>query len=517
MIANNIPDTDSRSTMSATPFLHRNSFHVFKHRNKYFLYDLSTSMLCRLNEFAFSTISLLGDEDLDSAYHELSLEYADIPKEAILSCIDELKAKGFFREQMCSEQHQSHRLNVLWQHHPRAIQMFMAQSCNLLCEYCYAEQQGSNDHDRLMSYEVAKSTVDYLIKSSGKRRRLSITFIGGEPLLNLDVIRKTVDYCESQSKQTGKVFDYSISTNGTLLNSEARTFLAERNFSMLVSIDGYKSMHDRHRPYRSGASSYDDVIENSTAMLDIFKKRGEAWRIKARANATSEFCDMPRIVESLESYGFTTIGIAIIRNSCGSTAGQRGDVQSLIVNSEKMHELMVFYDKLADDTLASLEQGNELTPFAHRWVSRTLNQTQKNISTLGLPCGVGRNTNVVDTKGNIFPCHRYVGMDAYCIGNIWSGLDKRKTMDYYNECNSTAMTKCGICWLQSKCSGGCPWERSHPAEGLQVPDEAECRLRRSGVERSLWLYNEIQERFPSTFQSMVRAPEAHNFTFDFDE
>jgi uncharacterized protein len=488
------------------------SFHAFKYRGDFLLFDLSTGATCRLNEFTFDAINVLAEHDWPEAVQQLNTRFPDLQVQQLRDCIAELQGLGFFRQTKPLRPRQDKQLNVLWRHHPRSIQMFVAQTCNLACKYCYAENQGSNAVGQLMSWDVAEATINHLVQASGSRRDLTITFFGGEPLMNVDLIVRTVNYCKEVSKSTGKRFAFTISTNGTLLTEDVRAFLNSHGFTMLVSLDGYADMHNAQRPFRDGSPSYQKVLENATAMLATFREQGQTWRIKARANLTSQYHDMKRTTKAIEDLGFTTVGLAAIRTCCGSTAGSSDSG----LNAKDFEELDLAYESTIDDVLAAMEAGRELSPYARRWIGKAFQHVVKRVTTLGLICGVGRNTNAVDCRGSIYPCHRYVGMEAYRLGDVWSGLDREKTMAYYSRCNETAITNCQGCWLRFICAGACPWERSHPTDGVLTPTEPECGWRHRAAERGIWLYHEVRERFPEYLRQRGSKP-GEKAAFDFDD
>jgi uncharacterized protein len=482
--------------MNMTTALDPRGFHLFEFRGRRLLYDLTTGTVSELSPFAFDCLRRLAAQDWEGALGDLRRSYPGITRAEIESCLVPLQKRGFFRFLGVSRERQRRHVDLLWRHRPRAIQLFVAQDCNLRCRYCYAASNGSNQKHRLMSFEMARAAVDYLVLQSGRRKHLSITFFGGEPLLNFDCIVRTVEYTQQVGPKLRKSFDFSVSTNGTLLDESKRRFLAEHRFTMLISIDGYREMHNWQRPFDGGAGSYDVMMENALQMLALWGARGEAWRVKARANMTSRFYDTDRVVGALESAGFTTIGLSAIYPHCGDDYG------GVAISDEQWERLEDYYDRTLDIILGCLQRGDPLPPYARRWLGKNFENVSRPIGTLGLRCGVGRNTNAVDCDGNLFPCHRYVGLDPYVIGDIFHGLDHDRTLRYYRACNETAWEACQVCWLRSICAGGCPWERSSPREGVLPPDPRSCQRLARALERGVWLYHEVQRQYPEVFEEI---------------
>jgi uncharacterized protein len=482
--------------MNVATALDPRAFHLFEFRGRHLLYDLNTGTVSDLSPFASDCLRLLSTNGWEKALVDLRRSYPGITRAEIEACIVPLQDRGFFQFLGISREHQRRQLDLLWKHRPRAIQLFVAQNCNLQCRYCYAACNGSNQKRRLMSFEMARSAVDYLVLRSGRRKHLSITFFGGEPLMNFDCIVETVKYCMQLSRKRRKDFDFSVSTNATLLDEPKRRFIADHRFTMLISIDGYREMHNWQRPFGHGGGSFDVAIENAMRMLELWGTKGQTWRIKARANLTSRFHDADKVIAALESNGFTTIGLSAIYPHCGDDYG------GVAITDEQWERLDDYYDRTMDVVMECLKRGDSLPPYARRWLGKSFENISKPIGTLGLRCGVGRNTNAVDCDGNLFPCHRYVGLDSYIIGDIFHGLDHDRTMRYYRACNETAFEACQACWLRSVCAGSCPWERSSPQQGVLPPDPGNCQRLTRAIERGIWLYHEIQRQYPETFDEI---------------
>jgi uncharacterized protein len=500
-------------------FLDKSNFHLYRYRGSNLLYDITTGTICELNELAYDCLNAFSEFDFDQGLHHLQKKYPGLTREYIDQCLSPLMEKDFFKPPPYPREIQKKRLDVLWSHKSRGIQFFVSQACNMLCRYCYAEAQGSNAENRLMSWDVAKASVDHLVNGSGKRNNLSITFFGGEPLLNFPVIKRIVDYCHTIEREKGKKFTYSISTNGTLLNREVRQFLFDNNFSMLVSLDGFEEMHNWQRPSQRGNGTYKLILENSKEMLKIFKTRNEAWRIKMRSNLTSRYHDIEKVVGSLEKEEFTVIGISAARKPWVNEGKTRiaDQVADTLLSDDDFKELDAYYEKIIDESLERLEKGEDLTPYAKRWVFKTINYSRKVTSTHGLRCGVGRNTNAVDAKGNIYPCHRYVGMDKFIIGDVFHGLDHDKTMHYYKMCNLSAIENCQSCWARFICGGGCPWERILDNGITGFMDPRDCKSVRRSLERGMWLNQKIKYYYPEVYNRLFQHKKELEITIDFDD
>lgn len=370
--------------------------------------------------------------------------------------------------------------------------MLMAQGCNLGCRYCYAWRNGSNQKGTLMPWDIAKRTVYYLIEKSGGRTDLQVTFFGGEPLLNYPVIRQVVAHCRELEKTTAKRFTFELITNGTLLTAEVTDWIASEKFLLFVSVDGWKQMHNYNRPSMSGEDVYDVILRNALYANEQYRKLG-LTPVKVRANLTNKHHDAKAVGEYLASLGFKVIGVGAIE------ALGHGDSSASALSEDQMDELHDSTTYQLIESVNRLLAGKRLSYFEAIRIRKNTSPFQPR-RLKGITCGVARNTQVVDNRGNIYPCHRYEGMEAYIIGDVFNGLDYEKTMAYYRKVNQNATDRCHSCWIRDYCAGGCAWLLSKRDGHLADPTERECDRRRKSMERALWLRQKMRTHFPERFK-----------------
>jgi uncharacterized protein len=312
----NIPD---RTAISS------NCIHLFEYNNDKMLFDIASGMVVELSDFAYEFIDLCQNKDWPEVASILQRKYPSLSLEEMKVTLDKLRTKGlFWTPPEFNEKAQEERIQALWQHHPCRLQLVISQSCNLSCVYCYMENNQSNARKVFMSREQAFQAVDHLIKRSGRRRSLQVTFFGGEPLLNFAVIKNVVQYCKECEQKYNKKFIFELITNGTLLDGEIADFVIENNMLLFVSLDGWKEMHNKQRPSISGKDYHETILRNAMRMDREYKKRKSKYTVKVRANLTPEFRDVKAVVDFFKSHGFTTIGISAIQDlhySEGKTPG----------------------------------------------------------------------------------------------------------------------------------------------------------------------------------------------------
>jgi len=463
------------------------SYHVFEYNSTKFLYDINTANICAINDLAFLFFKLLCKNNWKTAIKKIQNEFSDFKEEDGIEIITSLMEKGFFKFEKIDKKKQKEWIDKLWKHQPRRIQLFLAQKCNLKCIYCYGENNNSNAKNKLMDFETAKQGVDFLIKRSGNRKNLQVTFFGGEPLLNFKVLKKIVNYCLFIEKKYNKIFEFELITNGTLLNKEICDYIVKKDFLLFISLDGWEEMNNTQRPSANEKNYFDNILKNAKYLVEQYRINKSKKRIKIRANLTNKFCDLNKTYSYLENQGFDLIGIAAIESKLfeNNTPGA--------LTANQMLKLKENYNKLYLNALEDIKIGKKLSPFTNRSLQKLKQSTIKNRNILGIRCGINRNTAAVDTDGNIFPCHRYVGLDKYITGNIFSGMDYNSTIDLYNKYNDNCIEICEKCWIKNICGGPCPWELSASDGKIWKPDKKRCKQTRENVEFSLWLTYKLEE------------------------
>ena len=420
--------------------------------------------------------------------------------------VDKFKTKGFFTNQSVNLYEQKANLKNLCKHHPRRLQLFVAQHCNLKCKYCYGENNESNSKHLLMTFDVAKKAVDHLIERSGKRKDLQITFFGGEPTLNFKVIKKIVEYCKKIEIESNKKFIFELITNGILVEGEVAEFVLKHDFLLFVSLDGWREMNSFQRPSVDGIDYFDKILQNAQYLVKEARRRKSKYKVKIRANLTSRFFDVKAVADFFESFNFNLIGIGAI-----TPLAWNPDGTPMALTQEQLNKLEEVEEKMMLQSLATRIKGGKLTTYINRVFNKRLSSLDKIHSTMGVICGIGRNTNAVDCEGNIFPCHRYVGMDSYIIGNIFDGLDYKKTMSLYKLYNENTIKNCSKCWARKLCAGACPWDVSCPDGTTCKRLESSCDRTRRWYERNLWLRKEMRKHFPERFDEKDFDKDAFNF------
>ena len=352
----------------------------------------------------------------------------------------------------------------------KALCLHIAHDCNLACRYCFAGE-GEYQGDRsLMSYEVGKKALDFLVANSGSRRNLEVDFFGGEPLLNFDVVKKLVAYGREIEKEKDKHFRFTLTTNGVLLNDDIIEFANQEMDNIVLSIDGRKEVHNHMRPFKNGKGSYDFI-------LDKFKKVAESrnqQKYYVRGTFTHYNLDFVKDVLSLADEGFEQISVEPV---------VAGPEEPYAIREEDIPQICEGYDELAKEMLKRKKEGRGFN-FFHYMIDLSGGPcVYKRLS----GCGSGTEYLAVTPWGDLYPCHQFVGEEEFCLGNVDDGIVNTEMRDTFKLCNVYAKEECRNCFAKFYCSGGCAANAYHCHQDINKPYEIGCELQRKRVECAIML------------------------------
>lgn len=352
----------------------------------------------------------------------------------------------------------------------KALCLHIAHDCNLACRYCFAEEGEYKGRRALMSYEVGKKALDFLIQNSGNRHNLEVDFFGGEPLMNFDVVKQLVEYGRKQEKIYNKKFRFTLTTNGILLNDEIVKFLNQEMSNVVLSMDGRKEVNDAMRPSRNKKGSYDIILPK-------FQKVAESRNqdnYYVRGTFTHHNLDFSQDVLHLADLGFKQISVEpVVAQLEEDYAIQEQDLP--IVFEE--------YDKLAKAMIQRKKDGKDFN-FFHFMIDLTGGPcVAKRLS----GCGSGTEYLAVTPWGDLYPCHQFVGTDEFLMGNVEEGLKNTTLRDEFKQCNVYAKEKCKECFAKFYCSGGCAANSFQFHGNINDAYDIGCELQRKRVECAIML------------------------------
>ena len=352
----------------------------------------------------------------------------------------------------------------------KALCLHIAHDCNLACRYCFAEEGEYHGRRALMSYEVGKKALDFLIANSGHRRNLEVDFFGGEPTLNFDVVKQLVAYGRSQEELHDKKFRFTLTTNGILLNDDIMEFANREMANVVLSIDGRKKVNDFMRPFRGGQGSYDRIVPK----FQKFAESRNQEKYYVRGTFTHYNIDFAEDVLHLADLGFKQISVEPV------VAPPEADYA---ITEEDVPKICEEYDRLAAEMIRRRKEGNAFN-FFHFMIDLSGGPcVYKRLS----GCGSGTEYLAVTPWGDLYPCHQFVGQEEFLLGNVDEGIVNTTVRDEFKLCNVYAKKDCRDCFARFYCSGGCAanaWNFSHDINGAY---EIGCKLQRKRIECALML------------------------------
>ncbi|PXX48876.1 uncharacterized protein DFR60_11549 [Hungatella effluvii] len=320
----------------------------------------------------------------------------------------------------------------------KALCLHIAHDCNLACQYCFAEEGEYHGRRALMSFEVGKKALDFLIANSGNRRNLEVDFFGGEPLMNWEVVKQLVEYGRSKEKEYNKNFRFTMTTNGVLLNDEIMDYCNREMSNVVLSLDGRKEVNDKMRPFRGGKGSYDLIVPKFQKFAEM---RGDR-DYYVRGTFTRHNLDFSKDVTEFADLGFRSMSIEPV---------VAAPEEEYAIREEDLPQIMEEYDHLAEEYIKRKKEGRGFN-FFHFNID--LNQgpcVAKRLS----GCGSGTEYLAVTPWGDLYPCHQFVGQEEFLLGNVDTGVTNERIRDEFKLCNVYAKDKCRNCFARFYCSGGC--------------------------------------------------------------
>ena len=353
----------------------------------------------------------------------------------------------------------------------KALCLHIAHDCNLACKYCFADEGEYHGQKReLMSYEVGKRALDFLIENSGNRVNLEVDFFGGEPLMNFDVVRRLVEYGRSREKEANKNFRFTLTTNGMLLNDEIMEFCNREISNVVLSLDGRKEVNDRMRPTRNSKGSYDIIVPKFQRFVE---SRGTK-SYYVRGTFTRNNLDFTEDFKHMADLGFKEISIEPVVSP---------DDCDYAIREEDIEKICSEYDKLAVDIIERHKQDRPVTFFHYMLDLNGGPCVYKRLS----GCGSGTEYLAVTPTGDLYPCHQFVGNEEFRLGDIYNGIDRTDTVEEFKLCNVYAKDKCRDCFARFYCSGGCAANSYQFHGSITDAYDIGCKLQKKRVECAIMI------------------------------
>ena len=444
--------------------------HQYKLGEYNIVLDICSGSVHAVDEVAYDIIAMFEQNDraaVTAAMREKYADRADITDADIEECYDqvvELKEAGkLFAPDTFKPM--AGKLKEKTAGVVKALCLHIAHTCNLNCAYCFASQGKYHGERAVMSFEVGKRALDFLIEHSGTRRNLEVDFFGGEPLMNFEVVKQLVAYARSIEKEHNKNFRFTLTTNGVLVDDEVIEWANRECSNVVLSLDGRKEIHDAYRVDYAGNGSWDRIVPKFQKFVQV--RGGKDYYM--RGTFTHANPDFLTDIQQMLDLGFTELSMEPVVCAPGDPAElTQEDLPIVLDQYEKLAELMLKRDK----------EGKPFT-FYHYMIDLSGGPCiYKRIS----GCGSGTEYMAVTPWGDLYPCHQFVGEEKFKLGNIWDGVTNTETQCEFANCNVYARPECADCWAKLYCSGGCAANAYHSTGSVTGVYKYGCELFRKRME-----------------------------------
>jgi uncharacterized protein len=442
--------------------------HQYKNNGYDIVLDVNSGAIHVVDDVTYDVIALYEGHTREEIVNSLRERY---PETEVEEALDEVQMLVDNEELFTKDTYENYIMD--FKKRPtvvKALCLHIAHDCNLACQYCFAEEGEYHGRRALMSFEVGKKALDFLIANSGNRRNLEVDFFGGEPLMNWQVVKDLVAYGREQEKLHDKKFRFTLTTNGVLLNDEVMEFCNREMGNVVLSIDGRKEVHDKMRPFRKGAGSYDLIVPK----FQQFAESRHQDKYYVRGTFTHYNLDFSEDVLHLADLGFKQISVEPV------VAEPK---EPYAIREEDLPKLFEEYDKLAVEMIRRHKSGEDFN-FFHFMIDLEGGPcVAKRLS----GCGSGTEYLAVTPWGDFYPCHQFVGNEKFLLGNVDAGILNTDIRDEFKCCNVYAKEKCRKCFARFYCSGGCAANAYNFSGDICGAYDIGCELQKKRIECAIMI------------------------------
>lgn len=440
--------------------------HQYKLNGFNIVLDTYSGAVHCVDDLSYDIIALYENTNKEEIIEKMLEKYKNIIKKDIEETIEEIEKIKQDGKLFSKDIYEGKNLDLKKRDSVvKALCLHVAHTCNLNCEYCFAGQGKYHGKDAIMSFEVGKQALDFLVKNSGTRKNLEVDFFGGEPLVNFDVVKQLVKYARSIEKETGKHFRFTLTTNGMLLDDDVIDFLNKEMNNVVLSLDGRKEINDAKRKKINGEGSYDIIVPK---FRNFVEKRGNK-EYYMRGTFTRNNLDFTKDIFHMADLGFKELSMEPVVSSPDT---------DYALKEEDLDTIFEQYEILAKEMIKRRKQGNPFT-FYHYMIDLSGGPCiYKRIT----GCGSGTEYLAVTPTGDFYPCHQFVGDEKFLMGNVRDGVTNTELRDEFKLCNAYSRKECKDCWAKLYCSGGCSANAYHATGSINNVYEYGCKLFKKRIE-----------------------------------
>ncbi len=449
--------------------------HCYKLGGLNIVLDVCSGSVHVVDDAAYDIIGMYENESREAIIEKILCKYSsneDVTREEVEECcdqIEELKKMGKLFAQDTFED-MAGELKNRTSGVVKALCLHIAHTCNLNCEYCFASQGKYHGDRAVMSFDVGKRALDFLVENSGTRRNLEVDFFGGEPLMNWDVVKQLVEYARSIEKEAGKNFRFTLTTNGLLVDDDVIEFSNREMSNVVLSLDGRKEVHDRYRVDYAGNGSWEKIVPKFQKFVE--SRGGKNYYMRGTfTHANPDFLEDIKVMLDL---GFDELSMEPVVTAPGDP--------SALTEEDKL-VVMEQYEKLAELMLERRKEGRPFTFYHYMIDLKDGPCIYKRVS----GCGSGTEYMAVTPWGDLYPCHQFVGEEKFKLGDVWNGVTNKEKQDEFMACNVYSRSECRDCWARLYCSGGCAANAYHATGSVKGVYKDGCDLFRKRMECAIML------------------------------
>ncbi len=449
--------------------------HQYQLGGYHIVLDICSGSVHAVDEVAYEIISLFEETEKEEVIARVCEKFANcdgVGEQEVRECYDQVLALKEAGKLFSPDNFEpmAGKLKEKTAGVVKALCLHIAHTCNLNCAYCFASQGKYHGERAVMSFEVGKRALDFLVENSGSRRNLEVDFFGGEPLMNFEVVKDLVAYARSIEKEKNKNFRFTLTTNGMLIDDDVIDFANKEMSNVVLSLDGRKEIHDRYRVDYAGNGSWERIVPKFQKLVEA--RGGKDYYM--RGTFTHANPDFLKDIQTMLDLGFSELSMEPV--VCAP-----GDPSEL--TKEDLELVKKQYEDLALLMLQRDEEGKPFT-FYHYMVDLSGGPCiYKRIS----GCGSGTEYMAVTPWGDLYPCHQFVGEEAYKLGNVWDGVTNDAVRDDFRACNAYSREECRDCWAKLYCSGGCAANAFHASGSIRGIYEPGCELFRKRMECAIMI------------------------------
>lgn len=448
-----------------------NLIHKFESMGRYILIDIYSGAVHIVSKIVYDIV----DDVPNLTDRELIEKYPHYPEEEITEAAKEIRAL-MDRGELFSPEIEAEDIHYNPQHVIKAMCLNVSHDCNLRCTYCFASQGDYDGSREVMDFETGKKALDFLVAHSGNRRNLEVDFFGGEPLMNWEVVKALTLYGEELNRTKNKNLRFTLTTNGLGLNDEVNAFLNEHMKNVVLSVDGRRDVNDRMRPTANGRGSFDLIVPKIKRFIE---SRGDK-EYYIRGTFTANNLDFGEDAKEFHRLGFEKISLEPVVTD---------PEKSYALRDEHLPQILEEYERFAEDYVEIRKRDKDFL-FFHYLIDLDGGPC---LAKRSIGCGAGVEYICVTPKGEIYPCHQFVGETDFLIGSLDEGITRRDIVEEFQNANVFTKEECRSCWAKFYCSGGCHANAYYNNGDLKEPYHLGCMMEQKRIECAIGILAQMEE------------------------